>query len=284
MKLNHGIIGSAFALAALTYTPTSIAADGGGASPLPVLLVIADQRDFYYAEYAETRSAIEALGVRVHVAATSTKLSYPHPNSGQPAGSDGSVKPDLTLAQAKASDYSAIAFVGGWGASMYQYAYNDPNLDGVIDNYYWNAAYNGDDNLKDGRISKSKVVVNNLINDFVDQDKYVAAICHGVTVLAWARVDGSSPIAGRYVSVPFIGSPAMFFFGTWYADFQLGQYEQVVANGAYANETSGAYGDPTTVADDVVVDGRIITGENFNSARLFGTVIAKSILGGATTR
>lgn len=25
------------------------------------------------------------------------------------------------------SDYSAIVFVGGWGASSYQYAYNDPS-------------------------------------------------------------------------------------------------------------------------------------------------------------
>ena len=25
-------------------------------------------------------------------------------------------------------EYSAIAFVGGWGSSMYQYAYNDPNV------------------------------------------------------------------------------------------------------------------------------------------------------------
>ena len=279
MKSNNYISGSLLALAALACAPNVTAS----ASPLPVLLVIADQQDFYYREYADTRSSLEAMGVRVRVAATTTKRSFPHPNSGQPAGSDGSVKPDLALAQARAGEYSAIAFVGGWGSSMYQYAYNDPNLDGVIDNYYWHAPYNGDDNLKDGRISKSKTVVNNLINDFIEQDKYVAAICHGVTVLAWARVDGHSPLAGRVVSVPFIGSPATFYFGMWYRDYELSQYEQVVANGAFANETSGAYGDPFTVADDVVVDGRIITAENYDSARLFGAVIAKGVIAAAAS-
>jgi hypothetical protein len=35
---------------------------------------------------------------------------------------------DLSLAEAQASDIKAgITFVGGWGASAYQYAYNDPN-------------------------------------------------------------------------------------------------------------------------------------------------------------
>lgn len=49
-----------------------------------------------------------------------------------------------------------------------------------------------------------------------------SAVCHGVTVLAWARVDGVSPSA----------------------------------------DGSGG----TTVADDVIVDGRIITAENYDSA------------------
>jgi putative intracellular protease/amidase len=49
-----------------------------------------------------------------------------------------------------------------------------------------------------------------------------SAICHGVTVLAWARVDGVSPST---------------------------------------DSSSG-----TTVADDVIVDGRIITAENYDAA------------------
>jgi putative intracellular protease/amidase len=272
MKTNRYVTGGVLALAALINAP-----DVTAASPRPVLLVIANQ-DFYYREYSDTRASIEALGVPVRVAAASATRAIPHPNTGQPIGSNGVVKPDLALPQADASDYSAIAFVGGWGASVYQYAYNDPNLDGRTDNFYRYTPYNADDNLRDRKVSKNQVMVNRLINDFVAQDKYVAAICHGVTVLAWARVDGQSPLDGRVVSVPFIGSPATFYMGTWYGDYELSQYEQVVANGAFANESSGAYGDPDTAVDDVVVDGRIITGENYDSASVFGTVIAQSVI------
>lgn len=92
------------------------------ASPLPVLMVLADQRDFYYQEYADTRQSVATGGISVAVADV---------NSGQPP--TGEVAPDLALAAVRAQDYSAIVFVGGWGSSMYQYAYNDPNLDGVSD-------------------------------------------------------------------------------------------------------------------------------------------------------
>jgi putative intracellular protease/amidase len=241
------------------------------ANPLPVLLVLADQRDFYYREYHDTRLSLETAGVGVVVAATTTNPTIPHGNSGQPAGSSGAVTPDIALAQVDAADYSAIAFVGGWGSSMYQYAYSDPNADGITDNYYVNGLYNGD--------SSTKQVVNNLINEFLADDKYVAAICHGVTVLAWARVDGVSPLAGRQVSVPLtVGAPTQFYNGQWHTDgYWSGQYEQATTNGATANTQSGQYGNPNTVADDVVVDGHIITAENFNSAAYFGTVIAQRV-------
>lgn len=250
-------------------------------SPLPVLLVIADQRDFHYKEYADTRRSLELAGVAVRVAATTTARSIPHVGSGQPAGTDGGVVPDVTLASVAPSKYSAIAFVGGWGSSMYQYAYNDPNLDGTLDNYYADALYNGDSDLGDGRISDAKVVVNRLIGGFLAGGKPVAGICHGTTVLAWARVDGVSPITNHRVSVPFIGSPATSYHGHWFANYELGQYEQIVANGGIPNLVSGQYGDPTTVDDDVVVDGRIITAENWDSAAMFGRVIAREVI--ATT-
>ena len=41
---------------------------------------------------------------------------------------------------------------------------------------------------------------------------------------------------------------------------------------------SRSVGDPTTAADDVVIDGKIITAENFDSARRFGQVIAAQLL------
>ena len=94
------------------------------------------------------------------------------------------------------ADYSAIVFVGGWGSSMYQYAFPAT----IANNRY------------DGNAA-TKAIVNDLIGDFLAQDKYVTAICHGVTVLAWARVDGASPLDGKTVSVPWIGSPAVFYEG-----------------------------------------------------------------------
>ena len=246
------------------------------ATPKPVLMVLANQ-DFYYREYADTRRSLEASRLVVKVAAATTARCIPTPGTGQPAGLDGGVVPDLPLAKASASDYSAIVFVGGWGSSMYQYAYNDPNLDGTIDSYYVNPFYNGDDNLTDGKPGEAKAEVNRLINDFVDQDKYVTAICHGVSVLAWARVDGASPIRGKKVAATVNGSPATEYLGSSYADNELSVHEQIVANGGFTNPYSGQYGDPTTVADDVIVDGRIITAENYDSALLFGRVMAGQI-------
>jgi len=249
------------------------------ATPLPVLLVVADQQDFYYREYSETRAGIEGKGVAVVVAATTTNPTTPHWNTGQPEGTAGTIVPDVALANVDASDYSAIAFVGGWGASMYQYAYNDPNGDGVTDNYYSNPLYNADSDLNDGVIAPQKVVVNDLIGEFLTADKPVAGICHGVTVLAWARVDGSSLLAGKQVAVPHQeGTPDQFYDDAWRnGGYYSGQRDQVLANGGIPTAYSGAYGKPGT-ADDVIVDGRVITGENPNSATLFGVTIGNEVL------
>jgi Ca2+-binding RTX toxin-like protein len=249
------------------------------ADPLPVLMVLADQQDFYYREYDETRIGIESEGLEVVVAATTTNPTYPHPGSGQGASS-GEVVPDIALANVAPDDYSAIVFIGGWGASMYQYAYNDPNEDGITDNFYSNPLYNADADLNDGQIAPQKVIVNNLINAFVQDEKHIAAICHGVTVLAWARVGGTSPLAGKQVSVPTtVTAPDQFYDGAWRnGGYLMGQYDQVIANGGIASPISGSIGNPATVADDVVVDGKLITGENFESALYFGEVLAQEVL------
>lgn len=248
------------------------------ADPLPVLLVIADQQHFFYREYADTRNSLLADDVPVVVAATTTQPSTAHAGTGQGTGS-GVVVPDVALAAVDPADYSAIAFVGGWGASMYQYAFNDPDLDGDTDNFYHTGFYNGDPNLNDGVMAPQKVVANNLINAFLAADKPVAGVCHGVTVLAWARVDGVSPLAGRTVAVPIKdGSPGMFFNGDSYAPgYVRGQYDMVVANGALPNDVNGEYGNPNTTTDDVVVDGPIITGGDDWAAAYFGEVIAREV-------
>jgi putative intracellular protease/amidase len=235
-----------------TITSTATIADNDApAAVKPVLMVIANQ-DFYYQEYSHTREELLAAGISVTVAAATLTQARPHTNSGQ--GADGGfVTPDITVSQANASNYSAIVFVGGWGSSSYQYGFSGT---------YANAAYNGS--------TATELAVNNLINDFVAQDKYVTAICHGVSVLAWARVNGASPIAGKTV-VAYAGTaPPSNVPGSsttrWHVE----------SNGA-TMLASGSVGNPTTAADDVVVDGKIITAENYDSARQFGRVIAQRL-------
>src|SRR5262245_36365001 len=96
-------------------------------SPMPVLMVIANQ-DFYYREYADTRASLEGEGMDVVVAAATTRLAIPH-------GRNPRVQPSLAVSDVDASDYSAIVFVGGWGSSMYQYAFEGT---------YNNVAYRAD--------------------------------------------------------------------------------------------------------------------------------------------
>lgn len=217
------------------------------ASPAPVLMVLPDT-DFYYRDYADTRAALEQAGVGVRVAAATLDLARPHAWSGQ--GADGGfVRPDLTVGDADASDYSAVVFVGGWDASAYQHAFAGT---------YASPAYNGN--------AQTRAAV----NDFVDQDKYVAGVCFGVSVLAWARVDGVSPLAGRTVAAYQGGAPCATVGqsnGAWH----------VTANGANL-VPSGSVGDPTTTSDDVIVDGKIITAENALSARRFGEVVAQQVI------
>lgn len=224
--------------------------DPTAAKSLPVLMVIANQ-DFYYQEYGDTRASLEAQGLEVVVAATTTEVARPHANSGQ--GADGGfVRPDLALTDVEAEDYSAIVFVGGWGASSYQYAFEGT---------YNHGAYNSTEALK--------TTVNDLINDFVDQDKYVAAICHGVSVLAYARVDGESLLEGKTVSAWAGSAPS--------SDQPIyTTRENIELNGGTMVE-SGSVGDPTTVEDDVIIDGRIITAENFDAAAMFGRVIGNLV-------
>jgi putative intracellular protease/amidase len=220
--------------------------------PLPVLMVIAN-RDFYYQEYADPRAQFEAAGIPVVVAAGRRELSTPHANSGQGAAS-GQVMPDIALADVNAANYSAIVFVGGWGASQYQYAFTGT---------YNNSLYNGTTAIRER--------VNQLINDFVAQDKLVTALCHGVSILAWARVGGQSLLAGRTVSTYGGTSPASNVSAA-----QLSRWHSDV-NGATVY-TNGQIGNRSTRTDDVWVDGRIITGENFDSARQFGITVANRLL------
>jgi len=245
---------AAFGRAVADQVLTAAETPPAPAEPLPVLLVIAN-RDFYFQEYNDTRASLEAAGLEVRVAAETLTWSVPHPGSGQGSAS-GYVMPDLTLLDARAADYSAIVFVGGWGSSSYQYAFAGT---------YQNVAYQGTE--------ATKLAVNQLINDFVAEDKIVAGLCHGVTVLAYARVDGRSLLDGKTVSAYALSSPARLDLG----DYENTTRWHVEANGA-TMVPSRSVGNPFTAADDVIVDGRIITGENFDSALMFGRVVAEQVL------
>ncbi|EMI51795.1 DJ-1/PfpI family protein [Rhodopirellula sallentina] len=229
----------------------SMPTDTSAATGKRVLLVIANQ-DFFYREYIEPRRQFEQAGIKVDVAAGRKTLCRPHSNSGQRG--DGSVTPDLAIADANAADYDAIMFSGGWGSSMYQFAFNGS---------YNNRTYNGD--------TQTKTAVNRLLNDFVEQGKFIGALCHGVSVLAWARVDGKSLLHNRHV----VASPRQSPSGTY-----NGRRDQPLSRwNAEANRArvspARSIGNPRTSADDVLVDGKIVTGEDDNSAKLFGATLAK---------
>lgn len=217
-----------------------------------VLIVIATEH-FFYREYAEPRRELERAGLTVEVAAGRRQVCRPHANSGQ-GNRDGSVRADLALADVDPDRYDAILFSGGWGSSMYQFAF---------EGRYDNPAYNGD--------RATKQVVNRLINEFAAADKYVAALCHGTSVLAWARIDGKSPLAGVNTVAPARDGPSGVYFGRraqppcrWNAE----------RNGAKLSPFR-SIGDPRTSADDVIVDGRIVTGEDDASATEMGRTLAR---------
>ncbi|WP_145049910.1 DJ-1/PfpI family protein [Lignipirellula cremea] len=239
--------------------PTTTTPAGRGASPGggkgSVLLVIANT-DFFYREYAEPRQELERAGFRVVVGAGRKGACTPHNGSGQ-TGS-GVVQADIALADVDAADYRAIMFSGGWGSSMYQFAFPGE---------YINRAYNGD--------RQTKAAANRLINEFIAQDKIVGALCHGVSVLAWARVDGKSPIAGKNVVAPTRDGPAGVY-SPGAGRTQPSSRWNEEANGARLSPPQ-SIGNPRSSIDDVLVDGKIITGEDDIAARQFGVVLARML-------
>ena len=233
--------------------PTNPArATTGNTQGKKVLIVIANYH-FFYREYADPKQELERAGIKVTVAAGQKGLCRPHGGSGQ--GPDGgNVQADIALKDVKASDYDAILFSGGWGSSAYQFAFNGR---------YNEAAYNGERAVK--------TEVNRVINEFMAQDKYVCALCNAVSVLAWARVDGKSPLAGKRVCAPVREAAAGIYNGRPAQPSCRWHPEQ---NGAILSP-AGSIGQPRTNVDDVLVDGKIITGEDDPSAREMGRRIVE---------
>ena len=217
-----------------------------------VLIVIADSH-FFYREYADPREELERAGFIVEVAAGNTATCYPHNNSGQ-GNSRGGVTPDLALSSVDPSRYEAIVFSGGWGASMYQYAFRGR---------YDQRSYNGD--------AGKKEAANELINQFAKQDKYICGICNGVSVLAWSRVNGRSLLAGKRVTAPTRNAPSGIYNGQRATPSIRWHVQQNGGNLVPA----GSIGNPNSRADDVAIDGKIITAEDDQSAREAGRQLAK---------
>ncbi len=218
-------------------------------------MVIAN-RDYWHQEYTRVRAALENRGLQVVVAAGARTAAVP-----QGMRLKSPVIPDLALTDVDAADYSAIVFVGGWGASSYQYAF-----EGTYSNIYYRPA------------TAVVAEVNRLINDFAAQDKPVAGISHGVTVLAWARVDGVSPLEARTAVGWAGGGPGFGRNGSTYPDSTVPIHQHLGENGAKV-VLSAAVGDPLATTDDVIVDGKIITAENYMAAKAFARTIAAAVAG-----
>lgn len=217
-----------------------------------VLLIIAND-GFFYREYADPRDELLRAGIAVDVAAGFKAPCVPHPGSGQ-GDADGRVTPDLSIAEADPSRYDAIVFSGGWGSSMYQYAFQGR---------YDNNNYNGNREIKRH--------ANRLINAMARDDKYIGGICHGVSVLAWSRVGGQSLLRGKRVAAPQRDGPRGIYNGTHQ---QPPSRWSAQVNGADLTEPR-SIGDPRTSVDDVAVDGKILTAEDDRAARLLGRTLAR---------
>ena len=105
----------------------------------------------------------------------------------------------------------------------------------------------------------------------------MAAICNGVSVLAWARVDGESLLEGKTVTGWNGSAPGFDLDGQSYPERTVPARWQIESQGA-TMLLSGAIGDPQTAEDDVWVDGNIITAENYDSAYALGKVLVLEIV------
>jgi hypothetical protein len=89
------------------------------------------------------------------------------------------------------------------------------------------------------------------------------AVNHGVSVLAWARVDGTSTL----------NQQSNFFNG------RLLRADDLRAEQA-TDQVFASRPTRSTLADDVIVDGRIITAENYDGLAMHGYIKIKKLNSG----
>lgn len=221
------------------------------------ILVVIANKDFDFREYAEIRKTLERNGHSVVVAAERKLISTPEAGSAPVAS--GMVMPDLAWSSVDASSYDAAVLVGGRG--VYRYLYGFP---GVFSDATFKVQTDAADKL------------NRLLSTLIAQDKYLAAIGTGMAILAWTRVDGSSPITSRQVTGAEASLPACTLDGRSYRDGQLSLRYQLERNGAIVAE-SGLIANPSTTADDVISDGRLITAAGRDAASEFAQILGTSL-------
>lgn len=259
MKINSniqspcGLCALLFLTLFATLSQTNISAEPSR-SPLPILIVIAPL-DFNYQEYADVTHQLRKNGIKPITASVSTQPAIP-----QDRDRSKTITPDISLEEVQASEHSSIVFVGGYGSAMYQYDFRPLTQNSL--------QYQSD--------IKTLNIVNTLINDFLRQQKPVSAISHGVTVLAWARVDGESPINGRVVAAWAGGGPGFTSHERIFPDSTVPTRWHIEINGGIM-PLSAAIGDPLSSHDDVWVDGKIITAENYQAAATLARVLAGQI-------
>jgi putative intracellular protease/amidase len=162
---------------------------------------------FYFQEYFDPRKQLESAGAVVRVASGLGEPAYPHPGSYQPhkdpandfgAGviptDEGArvIPATERLSELQADNFDGLVIVGGWGASRYFFAYPG-TYGGPV------AQWAPDPAQATG--------MNRLVDTFVTAHKRILAVCNGVNVQSWARVDGASPLAGNAVSAPWAAAP-----------------------------------------------------------------------------
>jgi protease I len=103
-----------FCFLSSAFMAPGVLAQGGGGDMKTILMIVAD-KSFRDEELFQPKEMFEKAGFTVKVAAGSP---------GEAKGLlGGKVKPDLSLSGVVVSDYDAIVFVGGGGASQY---FDDP--------------------------------------------------------------------------------------------------------------------------------------------------------------
>jgi putative intracellular protease/amidase len=273
----------------------SLAACGGDTSgpatgdPVPprVLMLVANN-GFFFQEYADPRSALEAAGIEVDVASVDGGTAIPHAGSydGRFTGLSPAIvnlTGTLAVADVDYGAYDALVIVGGWGASRYYFAYPGTLVDAA-----WQ------------RSEPAATAVNALIAAFVAAGKDILAVCNGVNVLAWARVPSPggpvSPLAGRNVRAPWGSAPAQSdYLGSSYGEswtldqacpwepvagsscFRMGRF--ATDNGAIVPSVYESVPDVADPADNarrdaVAEDGPFITVQDNFSARTGGQRLA----------